>query len=440
MHCCASASMRPATSPASRRRARWIAGRRNADRAPAGAHRGRDFDAVAAGPVRRRAAGPRGRRARQHSRTGCGTHSRSPASRTSWQSRACTSRVARSWCWRCCGSRGALPSLRPPAARASSSRACSWSGVTGGLCLAFGRLAPGTAHAGDGRVLRLAALASPLLAVRAGARLRRSRAGRHGPGCPHFGRLLAVVRRNRGPVRRWCARTAAGAEMLALCARAQLSITALLTPVLAASLRAHLAGRAARQCLRDSRFQRLVLLPAVLAGTALAAIAPAATAGLWRALAAILDHAWPLSRPWRPGQAPAGRPRHSRVPLAGSRRRPRVRGAPRADCGIAPRRGGVAARDHLRPAGETGSRRIFTGRRRRRAGTRGRRRNGASRARLRHRTALARRTAGGAGFAAAVPARTRHSRHRPARREPRRPGSCRRRRTPAARTAHRGAR
>ena len=74
--------------------------------------------------------------------------------------------------------------------------------------------------------------------------------------------------------------------------KAQLSITALLTPVLAASfgrisLVAPLANAVAIPAFG------LALLPAVLAGTALAAVAPAATAGLWRLLAAILDRAWP---------------------------------------------------------------------------------------------------------------------------------------------------
>jgi competence protein ComEC len=56
----------------------------------------------------------------------------------------------------------------------------------------------------------------------------------------------------------------------------------------------------------------LALLPAVLAGTAVAAIAPAATAGLWRLLAAILDRAWPpleamAAWPWA-SWSPAAQP------------------------------------------------------------------------------------------------------------------------------------
>jgi competence protein ComEC len=76
-------------------------------------------------------------------------------------------------------------------------------------------------------------------------------------------------------------------------AKSQLSIMALLTPVLAAtfgrlSLIAPVANAVAIPVFG------FVLLPAVLAGSALAAIAPAATAGLWRLLAAILDRAWPV--------------------------------------------------------------------------------------------------------------------------------------------------
>ena len=94
-------------------------------------------------------------------------------------------------------------------------------------------------------------------------------------------------------------------------AKAQLSITALLSPVLAASfgrisLVAPLANAVAIPAFG------LALLPAVLAGTAVAAIAPAATAGLWRLLAAILDHAWPpleamAAWPWA-SWSPAAQP------------------------------------------------------------------------------------------------------------------------------------
>src|SRR6185295_12286309 len=94
-------------------------------------------------------------------------------------------------------------------------------------------------------------------------------------------------------------------------AKAQLSITALLSPVLAASfgrisLVAPLANAVAIPAFG------LALLPAVLAGTAVAAIAPATTAGLWRLLAAILDHAWPpleamAAWPWA-SWSPAAQP------------------------------------------------------------------------------------------------------------------------------------
>ena len=76
-------------------------------------------------------------------------------------------------------------------------------------------------------------------------------------------------------------------------AKAQLSVTAVLTPVLAASfgrisLVAPLANAVAIPAFS------LLLLPAVLAGTAVTALAPAAAAGLWRTLAEVLDHAWPV--------------------------------------------------------------------------------------------------------------------------------------------------
>jgi competence protein ComEC len=76
-------------------------------------------------------------------------------------------------------------------------------------------------------------------------------------------------------------------------AKAQLSVTAVLTPVLAASfgrisLVAPLANAVAIPAFS------LLLLPAVLAGTAVTAFAPAAAAGLWRTLAEVLDHAWPV--------------------------------------------------------------------------------------------------------------------------------------------------
>jgi competence protein ComEC len=75
-------------------------------------------------------------------------------------------------------------------------------------------------------------------------------------------------------------------------ARAQLAITVLLAPVLAASfgrlsLVAPLVNAVAVPAFT------FALLPAVLLGTAVATIAPAATAGLWQSLAWILDGAWP---------------------------------------------------------------------------------------------------------------------------------------------------
>jgi len=93
--------------------------------------------------------------------------------------------------------------------------------------------------------------------------------------------LVALVMRESG----WLGK-------LAGFARSQLSIMALLTPVLAASFgRISLIAPVANAVAIPAF--GLFLLPAVLAGSALAAIAPAASAGLWRLLAAILDHAWP---------------------------------------------------------------------------------------------------------------------------------------------------
>jgi competence protein ComEC len=75
-------------------------------------------------------------------------------------------------------------------------------------------------------------------------------------------------------------------------AKAQLAVTTLLTPVLAAtfgriSLVAPFVNAAAIP------FFSVVLLPAVLAGTVLAAIEPTAAGMIWRALGHILDPAWP---------------------------------------------------------------------------------------------------------------------------------------------------
>jgi hypothetical protein len=75
------------------------------DRTPARAHRGAISDAVRPGPSAAVLQGSRWASAAT-SRTGFGTHSQSQASRTSSQSRACTSRVARCRCSACCGSGG----------------------------------------------------------------------------------------------------------------------------------------------------------------------------------------------------------------------------------------------------------------------------------------------------------------------------------------------
>jgi competence protein ComEC len=75
-------------------------------------------------------------------------------------------------------------------------------------------------------------------------------------------------------------------------ARAQIAITALLTPVLTASFgRVSLLAPAAN-AIAIPIFS-VVILPAVLAGTALAVVAPGATSGIWRALAWLLDRTWP---------------------------------------------------------------------------------------------------------------------------------------------------
>jgi competence protein ComEC len=98
-------------------------------------------------------------------------------------------------------------------------------------------------------------------------------------------------------------------------ARAQGAISVLLTPVLAAgfgrlSLVAPLVNAAAIPLFS------LLLLPALLAATAVAALAPTASAFAWRALAALLDRSWPVLEAiaaWpAAGWAPAA------VPLAAS--------------------------------------------------------------------------------------------------------------------------
>jgi competence protein ComEC len=95
-------------------------------------------------------------------------------------------------------------------------------------------------------------------------------------------------------------------------ARGQFAVTALLTPVLAIgfgrlSLVSPLVNAVAIPLFGG------LLLPAVLSGTVVAAASPAASAGVWRALAPLLDGAWPwleavASWPgasWAPAHQPA---------------------------------------------------------------------------------------------------------------------------------------
>ena len=95
-------------------------------------------------------------------------------------------------------------------------------------------------------------------------------------------------------------------------ARGQLAVTALLTPVLAIgfgrlSLVAPLVNAMAIPLFS------VVLLPAVLAGTVVAAASPANSSGFWRALAPLLDGAWPAlesiaswpGASWAPAAQPA---------------------------------------------------------------------------------------------------------------------------------------
>ena len=75
-------------------------------------------------------------------------------------------------------------------------------------------------------------------------------------------------------------------------ARAQLSVTLMLTPVLAATFgRLSLVSPFAN-AIAIPAFTLLVL-PAVLAATGIALVAPDAPAAIWRALAAVLDATWP---------------------------------------------------------------------------------------------------------------------------------------------------
>jgi competence protein ComEC len=76
-------------------------------------------------------------------------------------------------------------------------------------------------------------------------------------------------------------------------ARAQLAVTTLLTPVLAATFGRISLVAPFVNAVAIPLFS-LCLLPAILAATALTAVAPEAAAALWRLLAEILDRAWPL--------------------------------------------------------------------------------------------------------------------------------------------------
>jgi competence protein ComEC len=95
-------------------------------------------------------------------------------------------------------------------------------------------------------------------------------------------------------------------------ARAQLAITLLLAPVLALSFGRLSLVAPAVNAVAVPVFT-LALLPAILLGTALAAIAPEASAGLWRLLAAGLDATWPPlsaiaawpAASWAPAAQPA---------------------------------------------------------------------------------------------------------------------------------------
>ena len=75
-------------------------------------------------------------------------------------------------------------------------------------------------------------------------------------------------------------------------ARAQAAIAVLLAPLLAASFGRLSLVAPLVNAVAIPAFS-ILLLPAVLAGTALAAFSPAASAFIWRALAALLDGAWP---------------------------------------------------------------------------------------------------------------------------------------------------
>jgi competence protein ComEC len=94
-------------------------------------------------------------------------------------------------------------------------------------------------------------------------------------------------------------------------ARSQVAVTVLLTPVLAIAFGRISLVSPLVNAIAVPLFS-FVLLPSVLAGTVIAAAEPSAWPGLWRALAALLDGAWPWLESiaaW-PGVswAPAGQP------------------------------------------------------------------------------------------------------------------------------------
>lgn len=95
-------------------------------------------------------------------------------------------------------------------------------------------------------------------------------------------------------------------------ARGQLAVTVLLTPVLAIGFGRLSLVSPLVNAIAIPLFGSL-LLPAVLAGTVVAAVSPALSSGLWHALAPLLDSAWPwlesiASWPgssWAPARQPA---------------------------------------------------------------------------------------------------------------------------------------
>jgi competence protein ComEC len=105
----------------------------------------------------------------------------------------------------------------------------------------------------------------------------------------------------------------AGAQgRIAAFTRAQLSIAALLTPVLVAAFGRLSVVAPLVNAVAIPAFTFL-LLPAVLLGTAIALLAPGASAAMWQALAWLLDRAWPAlewiagwpAASWAPAAQPA---------------------------------------------------------------------------------------------------------------------------------------